>query len=115
MGMYNYFIAEVKCLTCGNISKIEFQSNAGILDLEEFQIGDLLLKKPLSDYRGILSPDKKVFENNLNFWTIGLGVCPICQSDVWAKIYIEDNRFSEAKIVNEPDDIYDWGVVDRKV
>lgn len=115
MGMYNYFIASAKCPTCGNVSQIEFQSNAGILDLEEFRIGDSLLTKPFGEYRGVIAPDKKVFEQDVNFWTTGLGICPICQSNIWAKITIEDKKFSKVEIINEPDNGYSWGIIDKKV
>ena len=91
--------------------KIYFQADAGILDLQDFNIGDYLINGDLSSHRGIIAPELDVFKNNIDFWVCGAGECPDCGYDNWAKIIIKNGKFDSIRQTNKPDNPFSWAKI----
>ncbi len=107
MGRYNEFIAPVKCIACGDAGDVMFQSLIGVLQWDEFRMGEAVLHRPSTMRRPQEGPSVKLTHDS--FWARGLGECPRCHVDLWAKVLVREGRFVGVELTEAPADMYDWG------
>lgn len=108
MSLNNSFITQCSCVNCGKEVEIAFEADAGLLNLDNFRIGDKLLPENPDRIQGTVAPEKEVIENKIDFWVYGAGECPNCKFENWAKVIFREGRFNSIKQVKKPDNPFFW-------
>jgi hypothetical protein len=90
-----------------------FESDIGTLEYDDFEIGDIVIKKvPLLPKRGKhpvpIGPALDV-DWDRPFWAVGFSDCPMCGHHVVARVEIRERRFSAACPTLDDLGIFAWG------
>ncbi|MEP7289353.1 MAG: hypothetical protein ABI947_26675 [Chloroflexota bacterium] len=110
MSRFNLFVVPIECPHCGNKVKVRFQASIGALDLIDFIPGDQVIDIPAEVNPPIFGDGPN--DHTIDFWTYGLGNCPICQNYIWGKVNIRSKIFESVTLIqDEPDDMYGWGLL----
>lgn len=107
MGLYNEFIWPVVCPACGAGETFSFQGYIGLLQLERFQQGEDVFRRDPQLRHLKVEPDTKL--EGQSFWAYGLGECPRCKVEQWARIEVRDGRFDRLVLVPQPVNVDEWG------
>ena len=104
--MYDYFVAELRCPRCGAVSPVTANTNMqtyirGDADGSALGIGyqfdpkDLTTQHLLGAGYALISPPARAGSMRL----LDLWICPVCQTEQWAMIEIEDGRIKRIDAV----------------
>jgi hypothetical protein len=85
---------------------MEFQADVGVLEYHQFRPGDLVFGISRQMNRSPISPAPGLEE--ADFWAYGIGACPNCKHELWAKIDIRSGRFDSLALVPRPADPDAW-------
>ncbi|RKG88333.1 hypothetical protein [Corallococcus terminator] len=105
MGLFNEFEWPVACPACGEGPEFVFQAYIGLLDFETFRKGEDVYGRAC--LRKVVGPEPGL--KGQSFWAYGLGRCPRCDANVWARIEVRQGRFDRLEVVPEPENSYVWG------
>lgn len=108
MSLNNSFIVKCSCCNCEKKVEIAFEADAGILNLSNFKIGDKLLPDNLDGIKGTIAPTKEIVDEKIDFWVYGVGECPKCKFENWAKIIFRKGIFDSIKQISMPDNPFFW-------
>lgn len=111
MGRYNYFADIVECPHCKHTIEVQFQADIGALEWRIFHKGEEVIDIPSEAKLPVFGHGPS--DHNIDFWVCGLGVCPICCNDIWARVNIRHKKFTSITLLKDPpDDMYAWGVLE---
>jgi hypothetical protein len=111
MAIFNYFVARVPCPICGTVADLHFQADIGVLRLDGYNIGDVVVHDASPGEKVRIGPDPTV-DWLRPFWAAGLARCPLCVKDVTARIEIRSARYTAAVIDRDLTDLFAWGYLD---
>jgi hypothetical protein len=113
MSQTNYFHIVARCTSCQSEAPMSFESDIGVIEYHDFDIGDIVIKStPLVPRRGKhpkpIGPALDV-DWDRPFWAVGLARCPTCGHTVTARIEIRERRFFAVTPTLDEIDVFAWG------